>query len=198
MSEAKPNQNKNYKPLLNIIFLLLLLLMSLVVVYQLYNFLRKASDRQATQTLVGTIATAMQTYQTKTWTWETTKPGDPITLYKTYHLWDLNMDGFIDGRPALTSSSTTDGGFSPELLKNHYEGFLVMASPIIQKKFILNNLQPIDAWGNLLRIEFDKVKYSNTNFCVWSIGPDGINGTTDDILSALPKPTQPVGPAASP
>ncbi len=158
----------------------------------------KFSSNNATQSLINAVGTAILTYHLKTWTWEESTPNDPTAKFKKNYLWDLNNDGFIDGRPAEKNSETTDGGFSPALLKTNYLGFLQMVKPTIHKKFVKPNFQLIDAWGNLLRIDYDYMKYPIIGLSVWSIGPDGINGTSDDISYTQLEPTPPVGPAAIP
>ncbi len=63
--------------------------------FPVYRSVRKASDVSATQSMVQAVATAMSTYQLKTWTWETkaakpnATPPEPAEM-RTYHLWDLN------------------------------------------------------------------------------------------------------------
>ena len=59
--------------------------------FPVFRSVKKASDVSATQSMVQAVATAMSTYQLKTWTWETKAagPSTPAEM-RTYHLWDLN------------------------------------------------------------------------------------------------------------
>jgi hypothetical protein len=168
-----------------IILCLLLLVISAGVVLWRATSSRIMVD--TTQTLVDAVATAISTYPNKTWTWSEGTPGGE-QHQRSYHLFDLNRDNLIDGYAAVTASRTQDGGFSAEVIASGYTGFVDMAKPAIKPSFI--NLQgiPIDAWKRPLRIAFAAKVYGTQNFGVWSAGPDGVDGTADDLKSWTPIP----------
>ena len=174
------------------------MLIGFFIGWPLYLSVRKASDISASRALIQNISTSIATYQLKTWTWEIPSTNGANPKLQSAYLWDLNLDGYIDGLPAEKSSLLTDGGFTPEQIGSGYKGFVSMVGPTIPKKFILKNLQVIDAWKQPLRIIYDKKKYAPDIFCVWSAGPDGIDGTPDDLVSANPKIIPPATPAAVP
>ncbi len=140
----------------------------------------------ATDALVNSIATAITTYQVKTWTWNEGTSSEP--RMRTYHLFDLNQDHQIDGYTAVTASPTQDGGYSKEILDSGYTGFIKMAQPQIKKSFISRQGIPVDAWQQPLRIAFAAKVYGTQGFGVWSVGLDGIDGTYDDLKSWTPVP----------
>ena len=105
-----------------------------------------------------------------------------------YHIFDLNRDNQIDGYAAVTASPTLDGGFPKEVIASGYTGFVTMVQPQIKKIFLNRQGIPIDAWKRPLRIAFAAKVYGTTAFGVWSAGPDGVDGTTDDLQSWTPLP----------
>lgn len=140
----------------------------------------------STDALVNSVATAITTYQIKTWQWNEGTSSEP--RFFTYHIFDLNRDNLIDGYAAVTSSPIQDGGFSKEVIDSGYTGFIKMAQPQIKKSFISPQGIPIDAWGRSLRIAFAAKVYGTQAFGVWSVGPDGVDGTADDLQSWTPVP----------
>ena len=70
-----------------------------------WRMIKHRVDVSSTDTLVNSIATAITTYSTKTWTWNTGTPAAPIM--RTYHMFDLNHLGFngttspADNKPDL-------------------------------------------------------------------------------------------------
>ena len=165
-------------PLMVIAALFLLLI---ALGFPAWRYYTQSADRNATVALVHNLATAIAYYPTKTLSWEHTTPTGPQRL--TEFLWDLNHDGHLDGTPAVTSSATTDGGFPPEVIAAGYAGYYAMIKPNIALRFLNRQHQPIDAWGHRLRIAFAADVYGPMWFGIWSVGPDGIDGTDDDIES---------------
>ncbi len=74
-----------------------------------YLGIKHKVDVSSTDTLVNSIATAITTYSTKTWTWNTALAGTPPRM-RTYHMFDLNhlgSDGTTspaDDKPDLESA----------------------------------------------------------------------------------------------
>lgn len=139
-----------------------------------------------TSALVNSVATAITNYQQKTWQWNEDTSGQP--RMKMYHIFDLDRDNRIDGYVAVTDSPIHDGGFSPGVIASGYTGFITMAQPQIKKTFIDQQGIPIDAWQRPLRIAYAAKVYGVQAFGVWSAGPDGVDGTTDDLRSWAPAP----------
>jgi len=143
----------------------------------------------ATDALVNSIATAITTYQTKTWQWNEGTSREPHM--QMYHMFDLNRDGQIDGYAAVTASPTQDGNFPAAIIDSGYTGFITMVQPQIKKSFISRQGIPLDAWQRPLRIAFAAKVYGTPAFGVWSAGLDGIDGTADDLKSWTPVPKAP-------
>jgi hypothetical protein len=169
-----------------IIIVLCLLLVVIGVGFSLWRLISQRVKVNATEALVSSVATAITTYQSKTWTWTEGTASEPII--RSYHLFDLNRDNLIDGDAAVIASPTQDGGFPKEVIDSGYTGFVKMAQPQIKKTFISRQGIPIDAWGRPLRIAFASKVYGAMNFGVWSAGLDGIDGTADDLKSWTPVP----------
>lgn len=94
--------------------------------------------------------------------------------------WDFNGDGMLDGDPKRT--------FTPELAAEAasigYRGAMADLGLETMRLFIDTRTSTlIDSWHQPLRISFDDLDYGATGFSVWSIGPDGVAGTDDDIHS---------------
>lgn len=173
-------ENRSFPLLLGMVLLALLLLL-IALGFPAWQYYKRHADVNATLAVVQNLATAITQYPVKTWTWEQTTPAGPHRL--TEFLWDLNHDGHLDGLPAVTSSATSDGGFPPEVIAAGYAGYYAMVKPSIAPRFLNRRHQPIDAWGRPLRIAFAAGTYGPAWFGIWSAGPDGIDGTADDIRS---------------
>lgn len=158
-----------------------LLLFLIALGYPAWRYYTASADRNATLALVHSLATAITTYPDKTMSWDLTTPAG--TKRMTEFLWDLNHDGHVDGSPAVTTSATTDGGFPSEVIATGYAGYYAMVRPTMALRFLNRRHQPMDAWGNLLRIRFAPYVYGSHWFGIWSAGPDGIDGTADDLNS---------------
>jgi hypothetical protein len=91
-------------------------------------------------------------------------------------------DGLIDGRPDASNSATTDGPFWQPLIDSGYRGFTAMAMPDLPSAQRNQREQPVDAWGQPLRITFGQA-FAPAGFRVASDGLDGSPGTADDITS---------------
>jgi type II secretory pathway pseudopilin PulG len=169
-----------------IIIVLCLLLVMIAIGFPIWGLISQRAKVNATESLVNSVATAITTYQTKTWAWKEGTSSESRT--RTYHLFDLNRDNQIDGYVAVTASPTQDGGFPQEVIDSGYTGFVDMAKPAIKPSFVSRQGIPVDAWKRPLRIAFASMVYGTQAFGVWSAGLDGIDGTADDLRSWTPKP----------
>ncbi len=171
-----------------VIFCLLLVVVALY--FPVWAMISKRVKVSLTDALVNSVAAAITTYQTKTWTWNEGTSSEP--RMRTDHVFDLNRDHQIDGYAAVTASPTKDGGFSEEVIASGYTGFVTMAEPQIKKAFISRQGIPMDAWKQPLRIAWAAKVYGTVGFGVWSAGLDGVDGTDDDLQSWTPVPTTPI------
>jgi type II secretory pathway pseudopilin PulG len=159
-----------------LVIVLCVLLALAAVVIAVWPMLRQRTTVGATRALVGAVATALTAYSAKTWNWQ--DAGDTM---RSGQLFDLNRDGLVDGTPAVVASDTADGGFAPEIIASGYRGFLAMTGTAMKPSAVAKNGQPLDAWNRPLRIAFAAKIYGTTSFGIWSAGPDGKDGTADDI-----------------
>jgi prepilin-type N-terminal cleavage/methylation domain-containing protein len=156
------------------------------------NFIRKKANRQATESLVQSVATAIASYPIRQWTFT-----DSATN-KTYtrNLWDMNKAGaaatdlmkgdrMIDGYPGVapTAGGDVDDPFWDKLIDSGYKGLVRMTQAPIPKRSVNKRGQVIDAWGQPLYIAFGTEVYGPSGFGVWSNGPDKKEGTADDLTS---------------
>jgi prepilin-type N-terminal cleavage/methylation domain-containing protein len=65
--------------------------------YPAYLSIKHKVDVSSTDTLVNSVATAIETYSTKTWTWNEGTPAAPIS--RMYHMFDLNHYNYSSGAP---------------------------------------------------------------------------------------------------
>jgi prepilin-type N-terminal cleavage/methylation domain-containing protein len=77
--------------------------------FPVWRMVKNRVDTNATEALVNNVATAMTTYQIKTWTWNIGTAATP--RLKTYHLWDLNHNDSSDNpKPDLPSDPKSTAG----------------------------------------------------------------------------------------
>lgn len=148
--------------------------------FAIWSMVRTRAAIGSTQSLVTAVATQITTYNTKVrlWTWQ-----DGGGATRSEHVFDLNHDGLIDGRPGVTASDTNDGGFPSEVIASGYQGYVAMTGDDRGRSATGRNQQPLDAWKRPLRIAFAARIYGTGSFGIWSAGPDGIDGTADDVTS---------------
>ncbi|MBA3708541.1 MAG: prepilin-type N-terminal cleavage/methylation domain-containing protein [Planctomycetes bacterium] len=108
---------------------------------------------------------------------------------QTRRLWDFNIgsctsptfDYILDGDPEL------DPGFSASdraAAKNiGYRGFLATSGASLSKAVVAPDGRLMDPWKRPIHIRYATGAYGAANFGVWSNGPDGVEGTEDDIRS---------------
>lgn len=145
--------------------------------YPSYTWLRDRAEYDSARTLVTAVAAAIGGHPTR----QVTIPLADGRM-RVHALWDMNADGWLDGEPALddrfdAATRTLAAGVG-------YRGFLGTTRAALPPR----NVDPdtkrvIDPWGNVLRIDLKAETYGSSFFGLWSPGPDGIDGTEDDITS---------------
>ncbi|MBN8523778.1 MAG: prepilin-type N-terminal cleavage/methylation domain-containing protein [Planctomycetes bacterium] len=149
-------------------------------------------DVQTTRSLVQAVVAAMAAYPVRSWEVRIadTSGVNPSLRHASYPwLWDLNQqepgdrpgDGLIDGIPAAAADASHDGPFWSGLIASGYRGFAEMAMPNLPESRRAANGQPIDAWKRPLRVRYSGMNGGPGGYEVWSAGPDGIDGSSDDI-----------------
>ncbi|MDA3960611.1 MAG: prepilin-type N-terminal cleavage/methylation domain-containing protein [Planctomycetota bacterium] len=143
-----------------------------------YVSYRERAKQQVTTVLVQAVAAAIDSYQVQTWTW-----ADTTGARTTRPLWDLNNDGLLDGVPSSENAAGASPAFTSTIIDSGYMGCLDMARPIVGERFVSPQRRLIDAWGQALHVHYQAKSYGGGNYGVWSLGPDGADGTEDDIRS---------------
>jgi len=166
--------------------------------FPIYLHMRVKAKLASTRVLVETVATAIANYQQTYWTVVIPAAGPIPAQPRVGHLWDMNSgvtmivgDGILDGYvgPGPTATATNDGPFDPALIATGYTGFLNMTQAPIAKRNVNAMGQVIDDWKNPLHIGFSgsatsaAINYGPSGVGIWSLGPDGVTGTPDDICS---------------
>lgn len=163
---------------IELVVVLCILMALFAMVIAVWSMVRSRTAINSTRALVGAVTTQIVTYSSRTWTWQ-----DPVTGSKSGQTFDLNHDGLIDGTPGVIAAPDLDGGFAPEIIASGYRGFVAMTGSPTQQASVAKNGQPLDAWKRPLRIAFAAKVYGTGGFGVWSAGPDGVDGTSDDLQS---------------
>ncbi|MBA3699393.1 MAG: hypothetical protein H0W78_11140 [Planctomycetes bacterium] len=83
----------------------------------------------------------------------------------------------------MTASTEVDGGFTPEILASGYRGFVAMTGSLLKNRPSLKTSSRSTHGSGPLRIAFSVKIYGTTGFGIWSAGPDGVDGTADDLTS---------------
>jgi hypothetical protein len=156
-----------------------------------WNAQHRQDPIATTRVVIRTLSAAIAAYQVRTWSWQAE---DPLTRLPVAHreaLWDLNHDGVLDGRPSVQGGPGSDGGFAPDLIASGYQGPVAMLRPVLAKTALNASGQVVDAWGQPLRIRLEAAGAAGAapGFTLWSLGPDGVEGTGDDIASGAAEPT---------
>lgn len=156
--------------------------------------LSKGTEDRARALVVG-IAAAIESYPKQTWSVSVKDPATGRLREVSYpFLWDLNQadptgrpgDGLIDGDPAVVADATHDGPFWQPLIESGYGGFTAMVRPDLRLGRGVNVIgQPVDPWGQPLRISYSPTANGARRYLVWSIGPNAADerGGGDDISS---------------
>jgi prepilin-type N-terminal cleavage/methylation domain-containing protein len=126
-----------------------------------------------TRTLVAALAAAIAAYPERTTAIPATRQ---VRL-----LWDFNDNGLLDGEPATDASFTATQ--RSEAAACGYRGLLAMTGMAMPNGMVGTGAVPIDAWKNPIRIAFAVEIYGASGLGLWSAGPDGQDGTADDLTS---------------
>lgn len=95
-------------------------------------------------------------------------------------LWDLNEDGLLDGEVDKDLTQANGGKSRAQGLTPPGQGF-AKSTGYREKVDALG--RPTDTYALPLRIAFSVEVYGKEGWGVWSAGPDGEDGTEDDICS---------------
>lgn len=159
-----------------IVITILVSLMACVIA--VWSLVRNRTAIGSTHTLITAVSSQITTYGQLVWQWQ-----EPSGATKSGPMFDLNYDGLVDGRPGVVASDDVDGGFPPAVIASGYRGYAAMTGMATDKASIAKNHQPLDAWKRPLRIAFAAKIYGTTMYGIWSAGPDGVDGTPDDVCS---------------
>jgi prepilin-type N-terminal cleavage/methylation domain-containing protein len=100
---------------------------------------------------------------------------------RSRRLWDFNDDRFLDGDPAIDDRfAATDRS---DAAAAGYHGFAARAGLSLERQRLDGMRRVLDAWRRPLRIAHAATIYGPTGVGIWSDGPDGIEGSDDDITS---------------
>lgn len=171
-------------------------------------YLAKVKLRKAWQQ-ISLICTAMEAYGQQSWTkatpvWGTdAATGAKIALrwnQTIWPLWDMDADGHLDGT-VLNGPTVRDDATDrdPTRFPAAYAGFVAHSGFRHNPKDVDGESRLLDPWGNPIRIALrmndvrqgkdwsarfgGSQRGDTTWYVVWSLGPDRIDGTTDDIIS---------------
>lgn len=158
-----------------IVISILMALMACVIA--VWSLVRTRTAIGSTHTLITAVSAQITTYGVPVWQWQDSGGT------RTGPMFDLNHDGLIDGRPAVVAGDDVDGGFPAAVIASGYRGFVAMSGITPGKTSLAKNQQPLDAWKRPLRIAYAAKIYGTTTFGIWSAGPDGVDGTADDLCS---------------
>jgi prepilin-type N-terminal cleavage/methylation domain-containing protein len=149
-------------------------------------YFKKSAEISASRTLVNGIASAISYY----------RPGEilvpkslpDLPAEKIRRFWDFNrlaaapfQDGLLDGDPGLDPAFTASDRIAADLVG--YRGFLGQTGHAVPTRHCDRYGRVIDSWKHVLHVRFAADTYGASNFGVWSDGPDGIEGTKDDLKS---------------
>ncbi|MBA3707312.1 MAG: type II secretion system protein [Planctomycetes bacterium] len=149
-------------------------------------YFKKQAELAATRSLVNGISAAVSYYRPG----EALVPASPPDLptQKIRRFWDFNLatttpfqDGLLDGDPDMDPTFTAADRLAARLVG--YRGFLGQSGHAVPTRHCDRNGCVIDSWKRVLHIRFAANTYGSSGFGVWSNGPDGIEGTKDDIKS---------------
>lgn len=139
-----------------------------------YSVLQDSARRSNTQALVNTLATQMTMYGPQV----VTDGADPSGT-RLRQLWDFDGDGLVDGDPERFFDSAAVAAAQ----RCGYRGAIEQLSLKLAKSLRDAAGRPIDGWGRPIQITFAMHVYGNSGIGIFSKGPDGIAGTSDDLTS---------------
>jgi hypothetical protein len=98
-------------------------------------------------------------------------------------MWDVDADGLLDQDPTSASAASGLKAVAPA----DYRGFVVTTGINLPDLNIGTAKAVVDAWEQPLRIIYRQGAFGNSDFGIYSIGPDGVaapdDAASDDICS---------------
>lgn len=139
-----------------------------------YSVLMENTRTSSTQALINTLTTQMVMY------------GSPVVIDgadpagpRMRRLWDFDGDHQVDGDPSLFAIEADITAAA----RCGYRGPVKQLSLHISKSMLDGSGRPLDGWKRPLQIAFALQTYGATGFGLFSLGPDGRQGTDDDLTS---------------
>jgi prepilin-type N-terminal cleavage/methylation domain-containing protein len=145
--------------------------------YPTFTWLRHRADVDSTVTLINAVSATIGGQPQRQVTFHYGTP--PQMAIRP--LWDFNGDGFLDGAPAQDDRFAASDRDLAEAA--NYTGFIGGTRAALPPRNVDAAKRVIDPWDNVLRIDIKAGTYGSSFFGLWSPGPDGIDGTDDDIRS---------------
>ena len=161
----------------------LLIVMSVIVALSglslgAYSVLMENTRTSSTQALINTLTTQMVMYGSPV-VIDGADPGGP----RMRRLWDFDGDHQVDGDPS-TFAIQADADAAARC---GYRGPVKQLNLQISKSMLDVSGRPLDGWKRPLQIAFALQTYGATGFGIFSLGPDGLPGTNDDLTSWGPR-----------
>ena len=94
---ARPTTRRGFT-LIELLVVISIIIALAAIGFPVWGMISTRVKVNATDALVNSVATAITTYQTKTWTWNAGTTSVP--LMRTYHIFDLNHFGHTNSPPA--------------------------------------------------------------------------------------------------
>ena len=144
--------------------------------YPTFTWLRDRADVDSTRTLIDAVSATIGGQPQRQVTFES---GGAMRIRA---LWDFNGDGWLDGAPAKDDAfAAADRALA---VQAGYDGFLGETRAALPPRNVEEgSRRVVDAWGRPLKIDLTHDTYGSSFFGLWSLGPDGVDGTADDIRS---------------
>lgn len=95
--------------------------------------------------------------------------------------YDFNRDGILDGRPDLDPNFST--ALRAEAESVGYLGSVAAGRLSLRRAQLDSAMRPLDAWKRPLRVGIASKTYGSHWIGIWSAGPDGVDGSPDDLRS---------------
>lgn len=182
-NDVLPARSRRGFTLVEMMIVVAVIIAIMAAAIPLYARAKADAQVRSTRVLLEGVASAMDSYGHRSFTYFVGASAQP----RVKRLWDVDTngaggksDGIIDGDPAAGEVLPAD------IVSWGYTGFLDMAQPPIEGRNVGEKRRVIDAWGNPLRISYpqdgeDSRRFGASGFSVWSVGPDGLEDTDDDL-----------------